>query len=146
MCGGVVVVMGVAIKHWSHTQPTIALSSGEAELIAMTKGAGEGLGVVALLEDLGMKGEMEVLVDSSAAKSIASRVGVGRVRHLETKHLWIQEAVKDKKFTIKKIPGEKNPSDILTKPLSHEEMRWKLELVGAEVRQREGRRWADLED
>eukprot|EP00969_Alexandrium_andersonii_P100904 4451240-Alexandrium_andersonii.AAC.1 len=40
-----------AIKHWSTTQKTIALSSGEAELAGIVKGAAEGLGRAAIAQD-----------------------------------------------------------------------------------------------
>ena len=41
------------IKAWASTQTTIALSSGEAELYAMVKGAAQTLGLMALAQDLG---------------------------------------------------------------------------------------------
>jgi hypothetical protein len=37
------------------------------------------------------------------------------MRHLETQELWIQQAIKEKKLTVHKIPGTENSSDILTK-------------------------------
>ncbi|MDA8583693.1 hypothetical protein N9L68_05650, partial [bacterium] len=54
--------------------------------------------------------------DSSAAKSMASRKGVGKVRHLAVRFLWLQQAVRDGRLCIRKILGTLNPSDILTKP------------------------------
>ena len=39
------------IKHWSATQKAITLSSGEAELGGVVKGAGEGLGLHSLGRD-----------------------------------------------------------------------------------------------
>ena len=42
------------IKHWSVTQKTITLSSGEAELGGVVKGASEGLGLRSLARDLGL--------------------------------------------------------------------------------------------
>eukprot|EP00969_Alexandrium_andersonii_P218103 9632998-Alexandrium_andersonii.AAC.1 len=41
-----------AIKRWSTTQKTIALSSGEAELPGIVKGAAEGVGLAAIAQDL----------------------------------------------------------------------------------------------
>eukprot|EP00969_Alexandrium_andersonii_P262596 11609115-Alexandrium_andersonii.AAC.1 len=43
------------IKHWSTTQRTIALSSGEAELAGTVKGAAEGVGLVSVARDLGVE-------------------------------------------------------------------------------------------
>lgn len=46
--GGLVVLRGVAIKQWSCTQASVALSSGEAEYFRLARAASEGLGVQAL--------------------------------------------------------------------------------------------------
>ena len=56
------------------------------------------------------------MVDSTAAKSIASRVGLGRVRHIEGKYLWVQEALEKKGFVVRKFLGTLNPADNLAKP------------------------------
>ena len=39
------------LKWWSKTQPTIALSSGEAELAAIVRSTSEGLGILAIMEE-----------------------------------------------------------------------------------------------
>eukprot|EP00969_Alexandrium_andersonii_P278027 12289998-Alexandrium_andersonii.AAC.1 len=71
-----------AIKHWSATQKTIALSSREAELAGIVKGAAEGMGLAAIARDLGFTAALEVCADSSATIGICRRTGIGRVRHL----------------------------------------------------------------
>ena len=150
--GGVAVISGGAIKHWSSTQGTIALSVGEAEYYAMIKAAAEGLGLVALGMDMGFDFKLRLWVDSNAAKAIASRLGLGRVRHMEVKYLWAQEAHRKKRFEIRKIAGLRNPADVLTKPLSALDMSPKLAAVGGTlvVRARGGwerktkMNWADL--
>jgi len=129
--GGVVVLGGVALKHWSSTQSTIALSSGEAEYTALVKAAAEGLGVQALAADLGWTLRLVVHVDSATAKSIASRSGVGKVRHLETKALWVQEAVKGGRFGLAKVRGTSNPADPLTKPQGYSDFVEIFSEVGA---------------
>ena len=92
--GGVMVVAGGIVKTWSSTQATIAQASREAELCAATERAAEGLGMVSLARDLGWTAGLRLHVDSAAAKSMASRTGLGRVRHLEGRHLWLHEAVR----------------------------------------------------
>ena len=76
--GGVVVVACMAVKHWSTTQSTTALSVGEAEYVALVKAATEALGIQALARDLGWELKIEIGVDSSTAKSIASRSGLAK--------------------------------------------------------------------
>ena len=70
------------VKHRSSTQSTIALSSGEAELTGIVKGAANGLGCQALAKDLGFKMSLKVLSDATAAIGIARRRGLGKVRHI----------------------------------------------------------------
>ena len=93
------------------------MSSGEAEYYAVVRAVAEGLGAQALLQDLGVEVKLRTWIDSSAAKSVASRTGIGRIRHLEVRFLWLQEVVKQRKVEIKKIKGLDNPADVLTKPL-----------------------------
>ena len=40
------------------------------------------------------------------------------MRHLEVRHLWLQQAVKEQKVILRKVDGKKNPSDLMTKGLS----------------------------
>eukprot|EP00974_Lingulodinium_polyedra_P067765 6559885-Lingulodinium_polyedra.AAC.1 len=89
--GGVVVFGGVAVKHWSRSQASRALSAGEAEYYALATGCTEGLGVQSLLMDLGWQAKVKVLTDSTIAKAVASRRGLGKLRHVELKFLWVQE-------------------------------------------------------
>ena len=72
------------IKHWSSTQSSVALSSGEAEFAGVIRGAGQALGYQALLRDLGVEAQIRVWTDSSAAIGICTRQGLGKLRHLDT--------------------------------------------------------------
>ena len=132
--GGIVVWGGGMIKSWSKSQSVIATSSGEAELYALTKGVAEGLGIKSLLADLGFDVKLRVWTDSSAAKSITARTGMGKMRHVETQYFWVQRVVSLGLVKICKIPGESNPADILTKPKSKREMIPLLHTVNVELR------------
>ena len=85
--GGIATVAGACVKSWSTTQGTVALSSGESELYAVVKGAAESIGIQSLLKDMGVEAEIKVKTDSTAAKAISWRRGVGRVRHLDVRYL-----------------------------------------------------------
>jgi len=76
-----------------------------------------------IMRDLGWDCRIRLLVDSSAAKSIASRTGLGKLRHLEIKFLWLQECVRRGKVVLSKVRGDVNPADVLTKPKSLEDMK-----------------------
>ena len=106
---------GHLIKGWSTTQAVIALSSGEAEYYCIVKGASVGLGIRSVLRDLGFNVRLVVHTDSSAAKGMASRKGLGEVRHVEVNQLWVQEKVGSGEVELKKADGQSNLADALTK-------------------------------
>ena len=62
-------------------------------------------------------GALELECDASSAIAISSKSGVGKTRHIQTRFLWVQDAVRDKELTIKKTPSETNVADLGTKPL-----------------------------
>ena len=135
--GGVVMFEGSVVKTWSSTQATVAQSSGEAEYYALVKAACEALGVQSLLRDMGKTATITLWIDSSAAKGIASRTGLGKMRHLEVKFLWVQESLKKKRFVIRKIGGKDNCADVLTKPQSLTQMKDLLDIMDANIIHRE---------
>ena len=108
------------IKHWSSTQKVLALSSGEAELYGVVKGASEALGIQSIASDLGIELALHVKTDSSAAVGICARTGIGKVRHLATGQLWVQERIRSGAFRLYKLPGVDNPGDICTKHVASE--------------------------
>ena len=106
------------IRSSSTLQSVTALSSAEAEYYAMSKGAAYALGSQSYLRDLGSEVPVEIYTDSSSAKAFASRRGLGKLRHIQTRYLWLQERVAHKHFTVFKVPGEQNPADAMTKALN----------------------------
>ena len=111
----------------------MALSSGKAEYLPLVNAFCEGIGIQALARDLGWEMRLIIHVDSSTARSIANRSGVGKLRHIETGVLWVQQAVKECSFALCRVAGKDNFADILTKPMSLDEMRGKLRGIGAIV-------------
>ena len=115
--GGVLKIGHHCVKSWSVTQAAVALSTGEAELYGVVKGAGVLMGAVSLARDLGLDMRGVLHTDSSAAKGIASRRGLGKVKHVDVRNLWIQDVVRSGRIGIVKIPGGENAADVLTKHL-----------------------------
>ena len=135
--GGVVMLGGCCIKSWSSTQSLISLSSGESEFYGVVKGGSVGLGVQAMLKDMGFDLSLEVLTDASAAKGIASRRGLGKTRHIQVHFLWIQERVGNGDMILKKVWGGENPADLLTKILDGPTLNRCLRVFG--IKYMEGR-------
>ncbi len=71
------------------------------------KAAPVGIGIKSLMEDLFLQVEVQVNTDWSVARSIASRRGAGRVRHVEVRDLGVKDKVK-KELSIVKVRGEDN--------------------------------------
>ena len=104
-------------KTYSRSQSTIALSSAEAELYATIQGASEELGLAAMALEVGRVMVPWMYVNASAAIGIAQRKGLGKIRHLHTQSLWVQDAVREKRVFLDKVPGADNPADMYTKHL-----------------------------
>ena len=85
----------LCLRTWSSTQPVHALSVAEAEYYALVEGSTRCLGLQTMPKELGVEAGVVVLsTDSASAKSFASRRGLGRMRHIEAKELWLQETVR----------------------------------------------------
>ena len=112
--GGIVCLGEHMIKAYCRQQKVVALSSAEAELYGMVAASAEIMAIQAYAQDLGLSLKSELYTDSSAALGIAKRAGIGKVRHLRTQGLWIQETRISGRITYKNVFGENNP-DLLTK-------------------------------
>ena len=108
------------IKSLSSTQSVIALSSGEAEYYGMVKGASVGLGMQSVLRDFEISVKLTLKSDASAAIAIASRRGLGKVRHIEVCQLWLQEKVRSGEIKVVKVGTDENVADSLTKYVGSE--------------------------
>ena len=130
--GGVILYNGSNIRHWSKTQTTLALSSGEAELHGINTGITQGLGLQSIARDLGFSVKIRIHTDATAALGMCRRRGLGKVRHLDVADLWAQEKVRTGVVTLCKIPGSENPADIMTKNVERpilEKMLAKMNMV-----------------
>ena len=135
--GGVACHGAHCVRTWASTQATVATSSGEAEFYALIEAASRGLGLQALVKDLGQEIGVDLYCDASAGRSMAFRKGLGKVRHMDTKFLWIQDLVKTGRIKVLKIKGTQNPADVGTKHLTIKEMEEKLSSVGMNLLKRQ---------
>ena len=134
--GGAILLGRHCVRTWSSTQSAIALSSAEAEFYALVDATLRAKGMLSVLSELGLSGlsqVLEVFTDSAAAKSFVSKRGLGKMRHLELRDLWLQREVGEGKVVVKKVAGSKNPADTMTKFLSRAELQDRLERLGLEL-------------
>ena len=123
------------IKTWSSTQGAVALSSAEAEFYAMIEAVIRGKGILNIMKEIGfvITERIQLFTDSSAAKSFVSRTGLGRMKHLEIRDLWLQREVGLGKVLVNKVEGPRNPADLLTKYLKRWEIELRLKLMGLRI-------------
>ena len=74
--------------------------------------------------------KMMLKLDSSSARSILSRQGVGRICHVEVACLWAQQWVKEKEVQLLTEPTPSNQADLNTKVHSIGRFRTLMDLIG----------------
>ena len=116
----VFLMSGGAVSWLSHKQATVALSTAEAEYIALGSPIQEAIWLRQLLSDLrcDMKMPMEILEDNQGAIAMAKNpVGHKRSKHIDIRHHFIREAVQAGTISLTYCPTSDMLADIFTKPL-----------------------------
>ena len=77
-------------------------------------GRGSGAAATAVVD---VAGSLSCIIsgDSSAEVAISNKCGCGKLRHINIGELWIQEKIAEQAIELRKVAGEKNPADMLTK-------------------------------
>ena len=128
--GAVIMAEGMRLHVHSRGQASAAWSSCEAEVMAASEGIKEAL----LLQEVLMFAALghyviEAQVDSGAAHAFFHRRGVGRMKHIDSRILWLQDLTAAGGVRLKKIPRTKNLEDILTHTPSTKELEVFLPLM-----------------
>ena len=95
----------------------------------------QALGVQALAMDMGWVLQPRVYSDATAAIGISKRRGLGKLRHLHTCDLWVQEQTRSERVLLEKVLGTENPADIFTKYVDHAAMERALARMNCEFRE-----------
>ena len=133
--GGIAQIGGHFVKIWCSTQSIVSLSSGQAEYYGIVKGASIGIGLKSMLGYFGVEVKIRINPDASAAKGIANRRGLGKVRHIAVNQLWIQDRVVNADIEIIKINGKEKIADIFTKHVNSEDIRVHMYRTNQEITQ-----------
>ena len=99
----------------------------------MVKGATEALGLRSLAQDFGISDKVDICLyaDSPATIGICRRTGIGKVRHLATGQLWIQEKLRHRDLSLFKVLRTDNPADLFTKHVPRDSVDRYLQTMGA---------------
>lgn len=129
---GVVFTFGGNTISWkSSLQKVVALSSTEAEYMALTDAANEAVWLKGLVSELGFaQGSVNIHCDSQSAIALTKNaVYHERTKHIDVKYHFIRELVNDGVVQILKIDTEDNPADIFTKVLPVSKFQDALDLL-----------------
>merc|ERR1711965_613370 len=97
----------------------------------------KGLRVLATESGFGtLENAIHLGTDSSAAKSFVSRRGLGKMRHIDIRDLWLQKEVLEGKVLVSKVVGTENPADLMTKLLGVQDMKSRLESMNIKFESR----------
>ena len=116
--GYIVAINGCIVSWVSKKQTTIALSTTEAEYMAMSAATQEIKWVNQLLEELNLKQKEPVTLytDNKSAKAISENdVSHDRTKHIDIRHHYVREAVKKAEIKVQWIETAEQMADIQTK-------------------------------
>ncbi|CAK9821285.1 Retrovirus-related Pol polyprotein from transposon TNT 1-94 [Anthophora retusa] len=126
--GAYVTKIGNNLITWKcQKQQLVALSTCEAELLAICEGVREIKWIKTILEGIGMghlcKNPIEVKTDSKAAMEWINKDKVtNRTKHINRKYYFVKDEVKEKRVKLKHTKSEENEADLLTKGLTEEKV------------------------
>ena len=138
--GCVIIISGHRVYSHSKGQHVVALSSCESEFYAASEAVKVGLFFRELLQFAGFGRYMlRLFVDASATKAFLTRQGVGKMKHIAARELWLQQLVQQNEVIIEKLPRAENPADVLTHPPSTRDLEKLLPMMQMKVMMREHR-------
>jgi hypothetical protein len=130
--GYVSIFAGGATTWSSKKQATVALSTMEAEYIALSHAARENLWLRSLFTELNLSpsNPFPIFCDNRGAIDFTFNAGYhARSKHIDMRHHFIRDLVTSHKVSVHHCASEDNLADIFTKPLArtqHEEQVRKL--------------------
>ena len=136
--GNIFQVGGAAINWRSKRQSCVALSTAEAEYMALTNAAQEAVWLRKLTADLTKEERapkpIVIYEDNQSAICIAKKPQFyGRTKHIGIKYNYIREQVNSKNVELKYCPTEEMLADMLTKGLNREKLEKLTDMSGMRI-------------
>ena len=129
---GYVFTLAKAPVSWKSTlQSTVALSTTEAEYMAITEVVKEAIWIQGLLDDLGVgQKQVTVFCDSQSAIHLAkNQVYHARTKHIDVRYHFVREIIEEGGVLVQKIKTHDNPADMLTKVVTTIKFNHCLDLI-----------------
>jgi hypothetical protein len=119
--GYIIFLLGVPILWKSKAQRAVTLSSAEAEFVALSEAAKDIKFVTQILESMGIKIELPIVVRVNNIGAIFMSENVSttsRTRHVDVRYHYVREYVEDGFVKIVFVRSEDNLADEFTKNVS----------------------------
>lgn len=130
------IMSGAAITWEARKQRTVALSSTEAELLAITDAVKEALYLKRFFEEVGAtKTPIHIFNDSQSAQKLIQSIGHhSRTKHIDVRYQFIQETIQGNEIKLEYRRSEDMAADVLTKGLGFTKHKQHIQELGvAEV-------------
>ena len=131
---GYAFILGSAAVSWkAQKQRSVALSSTEAEYVALTEAAKEATYLKGFLETLGYErlSRVNIFCDNQGATMLAlNNMYHPRTKHIDIRHHYIREIIQKQNIHIQHIPTQEMVADVLTKSLPSPKHRYCAQLLG----------------
>lgn len=124
---------GAAVLWKSKKQTIVAMSSAEAEFVALSETVKELVWIKRLCECFGViqTNPIKVFTDSQSAMAMIVKQKFGnRTKHIDTKYHHVKDEVSNKTVELIYVPTDKNVADVLTKPLGKNKLKQFREMMG----------------
>ncbi|GJU52716.1 retrovirus-related pol polyprotein from transposon TNT 1-94 [Tanacetum coccineum] len=130
--GYVFTVGGITVSWMSRIRKCVAMSTTEAEYMAIAEAGKELVWLKNFLEELDRaQTEYRLFCDDQRAIHLAKNpVFHGRTKHIKIRYHSIRELVSEGTLSLKKILGSKNPADMLTNVVTTEKLKLCATLTG----------------
>ena len=120
--GNLLKIAGGAVSWTTQTQKSVALSSTEAEYMAMASSARQVMWVKSLYKEIGRNDEViPIYADNQGAIFMSQNlVTNSKSKHIDLRYHYIRERILDGAIKPFYVEGSKNTADIFMKNLGHE--------------------------
>ena len=121
--GYVFIMSGGAVAWSSKRQATVALSTVEAEYVALSRCAQQFIWIQSWLDEVDIKHSPPGVIKGDNRGAIALTKNTkdhGKVKHIDIRHHYIRELLESGALIIEQIPSSDNLADIFTKSLTRD--------------------------
>ena len=132
LTGYIFTVSGCAIRWKATLQHIVALSTIEAEYMAITEACKEAIWLKGLFSELSEELQVStVFCDSQSAIFLTKdQMFHERTKHIDVRYHFVRDVIARGDIVVSKVSTHDNPADMMTKPLPIAKFEHCLDLVG----------------